>query len=392
MKLCIAGKNNIAVDTLYFSLSILDKSDICVILDKGDQKKNAWQKSLGFHADKENIEISTIEKVQKIKNITFLSLEFDQIIKPKLFHTNKIYNIHFSLLPEYKGMYTSIFPILHNKQYSGVTLHEINNGIDTGNIIEQISFSISGLTGRELYSMYLKNGTGLICKNLLNLLNKNYISFKQPILNSTYYSKSSFNFSNRNINPRQTAFQIHQFVSALTFRAYQMPSFKNQIISRTQLTSTKSVKKSGTIIKESPEKIVLSTIDFNIILYKDYYEEFMGCCKRNNLERALQIIDYIFDIDELDSNGWNFLMVACYHNSYDVVKLLIEKNANVNASNLNGTTILMYAKEAYLKNQDDSIISLILSKGGNIEAKDIYKKTILDYCLDKKLVALLTNN
>ncbi len=39
-------------------------------------------------------------------------------------------------------MYTSCLPILHGKDITGVTLHEMDTGIDTGNIIAQESFLI----------------------------------------------------------------------------------------------------------------------------------------------------------------------------------------------------------------------------------------------------------
>ncbi len=57
MKLCIAGKNNIAVDCLHYSLSFISKKDICVVLNKTDSLKNTWQKSLGFHAQLLGIKI-----------------------------------------------------------------------------------------------------------------------------------------------------------------------------------------------------------------------------------------------------------------------------------------------------------------------------------------------
>lgn len=52
----------------------------------------------------------------------FISLEFDRLVKPELFKKGKPYNIHFSILPKYKGMYTSIWPILNGeKKHRGNT-------------------------------------------------------------------------------------------------------------------------------------------------------------------------------------------------------------------------------------------------------------------------------
>ena len=59
---------------------------------------------------------------------------------PKNFLNARLYNIHFSYLPAYKGMFTSALPIKNGEVDSGVTLHKIESGIDTGDIIDQIKF------------------------------------------------------------------------------------------------------------------------------------------------------------------------------------------------------------------------------------------------------------
>lgn len=87
-------------------------------------------------------------------DVIVLSLEYDKIIKVNNFKSKQIYNIHFSYLPYYRGVYTSIFPILNNESYSGVTLHIIDEGIDTGDIIDQIKFNIKNYTAWDLYNKY----------------------------------------------------------------------------------------------------------------------------------------------------------------------------------------------------------------------------------------------
>ena len=74
----------------------------------------------------------------------FISLEYHRLIDPLKFVTSKLYNPHFSLLPAYKGMYTSALPLLNDEKDAGVTLHHIDSGIDTGDIIDQIIFPIEG--------------------------------------------------------------------------------------------------------------------------------------------------------------------------------------------------------------------------------------------------------
>ena len=389
MKLCIAGNNNIAVDIFFYSLSLLNKNEICAVLNKSDQLKNTWQKSLGFYVEKENVKIFTLDEVQKMEEITFLSAQFDKIIKPELFNTDKLFNIHFSFLPEYKGMYPSLLPILHGKRFSGVTLHKIDSGIDTGDIIDQKKINIDSCTSLELYYKYLTEGTKLVCKNFTGILNNNVQSCKQSKISSTYFSKTSFNFKELEINPFKTAFQINQFVKALNFRMYQLPKYKNIEIYKSIITDKKSYGKPGTIIFEDKQKIEITTIDYNLILYIDYFNILLDCCRTNNYIVANEIIDFIPNIDAIEKNGWNPLMIAAFNGSKEMVKLLVKKGANPNGKNLNGTTILMYAKNSFLKTKDFSIIKFLIEQGARVNAVDIYEKTVLDYIHDKELIDYL---
>ena len=94
MKLILAGKNNIAVDVLDYCLKNLD-IPIHAIVNKTETFKNSWQKSFGFHAKLWNIPVVELNEVYEMEEIIFISVEFDQLIKPKLFKSKKLYNIHF---------------------------------------------------------------------------------------------------------------------------------------------------------------------------------------------------------------------------------------------------------------------------------------------------------
>ena len=101
MIVCIAGKNNIAVEILIYLVQIgIKKENIYIISNKTDDGKDNWQRSLLKKANKMGIEIRNLEDVYSIENLLFLSLEFDKIVNPNKFKSNKVFNIHFSLLPK----------------------------------------------------------------------------------------------------------------------------------------------------------------------------------------------------------------------------------------------------------------------------------------------------
>lgn len=380
MRLCIAGKNNIAVEILEYALHYFDKSEICVVLNKNDAFKNTWQKSLGFYANKLDIQILTLEEVQKIDKLIFLSLEFDRILKPYKFRSSELFNIHFSLLPEFKGMFTSVLPILHDKDYTGVTLHKIDKGIDTGAVLSQIKIPIEGeLTSFELYCKLLINGANLVRENFTAIIDSKYKLTVQTVRNSTYYSKNKINFNHLEIDFRQTSYQIFNFIRAFSFRIYQLPTFKSFDIYKSEMTDIPSLLAPGSIIEENQEKAVIATIDFDIIVYKDYYNLLCECALVDNYIEAETIIEYVDDLHALDKNGWNPLIMAAYNGSVNMVKLLLRYNANPNSSNLNGTSVLMYAKNAYIRTGDNTTMKLLLKHGANPYVKDIRGRDIWSY-------------
>lgn len=238
MKICIAGKNNIAVNALLYLLKEYKNNEFLVVLNKNDTGKDNWQKSLKKCAIAKNIQIAALEEVYDIEDLIFISLEFDRIIRTEKFKTDKLYNIHFSNLPSYKGMYTSVMPILKGEKTGGVTLHKIDNGIDTGDIIAQKLFNIEiNDTARDLYFKYLDNALSLFKENFDNLLTGTFTAKKQSEINSSYYSKKEIDFNNIVINLTKTSFEIHNQIRAFIFKEYQLPTINKYKITKTTLTN-----------------------------------------------------------------------------------------------------------------------------------------------------------
>jgi methionyl-tRNA formyltransferase len=302
-KICIAGKNDIAVNSLQYVLNFFKKKEVCVILNTSDDFVDGWQKSLGLFAVKNNIDIVNIEDVCNIDDLIFVSLEYDKIINPLIFNSSRLFNIHFSYLPEYKGVYTSIFPILHGRSYSGVTLHCIDQGIDTGDIIDQVKFSISGMTSFDLYRKYSEVGEKILVKNFQDLFRNKFAKIKQEREYSTYYSRKSIDVSDVNIKFNQTAFQVKNFVNALNFRPYQLPYCYMHKINRVKMTNIRSYKKFGEVIFENKEFYQISTLDYDVILFKDYFDDLKFFCENNDVDSLKKILQYTLNDYSTDKYG-----------------------------------------------------------------------------------------
>lgn len=384
--ICIAGKNNIAVDVLDFLIRNYDKKvDIGIVCNKTEKGINGWQRSLRLFAELNGIKEYKLEELYSISGLVFISLEFDQILRPERFASDaRLYNIHFSLLPQYKGMYTSVLPILNGEKYAGVTFHKIDCGIDTGDIIKQKRFILEDTcTSRELYFQYIKYGTELVLECMGDVIDNKVKAVPQPVKNSTYFSKKALDYSNLEIDLKQAAYEIETQIRAFNFREYQLPEVYGRKIISARVTTVRSHKKPGTILIQNNQGMLLATIDYNIMLYFDRFDELMRACEKGNLQKIMEICAVPEHINTSDVRGWTPLIVATYNGYDDIVNYLILNGADISARNHNGTNLLMYAKDAYCNKRNINIFKMYAELGITAEECD-YSGKNLYYYLEKE--------
>ncbi len=91
--------------------------------------------------------INSRKAVELIKSISpgiLVSVASPQIFNKELISlANHTINIHAALLPQYQGMMPSFWALADGKQRTGVTVHYMDEHIDTGDIILQIPIDIS---------------------------------------------------------------------------------------------------------------------------------------------------------------------------------------------------------------------------------------------------------
>ena len=268
INICIAGNFNIAVECSKYLLKKFQNINLYAVFNSNDNGKDLFQKSFKKFCHKNNkIICIDITKAYRIKNLIFISLHFDKIIKTENFKSEKLFNIHFSLLPKYKGMHTTAWPIIHGENHTGVTLHKIDNGIDTGDVISQKKFRILiNDNAEKVFLKYIKNGILLFKKNIRKLILNNYTRKRQTEVNSTYFSKNSIDFKKLKINLNKTAFDVHNQIRAFIFKHYQLPSVGGYKIIKTQILKTKSKLKPGKIINRYGKNLIISTVDYNLLL------------------------------------------------------------------------------------------------------------------------------
>ena len=90
------------------------------------------------------------------------------------------FNLHASLLPDYRGAAPINWAIINGESKTGVTTFFINEKIDTGAIILQKDVEISDfITVGELHDILMQNGSELVLKTVDLIQNNNFKVLKQ---------------------------------------------------------------------------------------------------------------------------------------------------------------------------------------------------------------------
>lgn len=176
MFICIAGKNQCSIDAIkILTKSKINKKNIFILPNSTDNGRDTWQPSLKKYALKNKFKMVKLNELYEIKDLIFFSLEYEKIINVNKFKSKRLFNYHFSLLPKYRGCHTNFLQIFNGEKYTGVTLHRINKGIDTGNIIDQKKFKIKlNDTAYDNYIKLMNCSVKLFKKNLYKIIKSSY--------------------------------------------------------------------------------------------------------------------------------------------------------------------------------------------------------------------------
>ena len=235
-KICIAGKNKCSVDILTFVSKKIKKRNLLVLPNKSDKGIDGWQPSLRKYAKKNKLKIINLKDIYSLKNLILISIEFEEILKVEKFKSKELFNIHFSLLPKYRGCHTNYLQIKNGEKRTGVTLHKIDSGIDTGDIIDQLKFKVDLNTNAFLnYKKLMTYSVKIFKKNFLKIINKKYNTKKQINSKSSYFNRSFVNYNKEKFFKKKTnSINFHNKIRALIFPPFQLPVLnKKKIIDST---------------------------------------------------------------------------------------------------------------------------------------------------------------
>lgn len=147
------------------------KFDIAFIaarFDNPDPFLKAKASSLGipFYVEKNINSDSFLKEVISMECDIFVSMSFNQIFKEAIMSCTEhgVINCHAGKLPFYRGRNVLNWVLINDEDHFGVTVHYVDSGIDTGDIIVQETFPI---TDNDDYSTLLSRAYKY-CADLLS--------------------------------------------------------------------------------------------------------------------------------------------------------------------------------------------------------------------------------
>lgn len=77
------------------------------------------------------------ENLDSFSGELLLFAGYKPIVPASVLRKNTCLNIHYSLLPNYRGLHSTVWAILNDEDYLGATIHVMNENIDDGPIVYQ---------------------------------------------------------------------------------------------------------------------------------------------------------------------------------------------------------------------------------------------------------------
>lgn len=112
---------------------------------------------------------AVMEKLRSAAADIHVIVAYGQIIPDPIIHLPRFrsVNVHFSLLPQYRGASPVEWAILNGEKSTGVTIFELNDKMDEGDILAKAGTGIGPReTAEELMARLAEIGAGLLIKTL----------------------------------------------------------------------------------------------------------------------------------------------------------------------------------------------------------------------------------
>ena len=195
----------------------------------------------------------------------FVVAAFGQILSKEILEMPRLgcINIHASLLPKYRGAAPIQWSIIDGEKETGVTIMQMNEGLDTGDILTQKIVPITAEdTGESLFDKLCEAGGQLLLETLPKLENGSITPVKQDESKSSYAKMLTkelghIDFSGSAVEIERLIRGLNSWPSAYTkYEGKTLKIWKSRVA---QNSEKEQQQKPGTIVRVTDDSIYVQT-------------------------------------------------------------------------------------------------------------------------------------
>lgn len=265
MRIVFMGTPDFAVGSLQ-ALCESGKHEILAVVTQPDRPKGRGNKLLQTPVKEYALAQGlTVYQPQKVKTPEFVELlhelqpelivvaAFGQFLSKEILELPKYgcINVHASLLPKYRGAAPIQYAIIKGEKESGVTIMQMDIGMDTGAMLDKVVVPIAeNTTMGELHDALREQGAALLLQVIDKIAAGTAAAEPQDDAQATY--ATLLDRSMEHIDWSKTAQEVHNLIrgfnpSPSTFT--KLPNGKSLKIWGSKMTDKNSAAAAGTVIE-----------------------------------------------------------------------------------------------------------------------------------------------
>ena len=265
MRIVFMGTPDFAVGSLQ-ALCESGKHEILAVVTQPDRPKGRGNKLLQTPVKEYALAQGlTVYQPQKVKTLEFVELlhglqpelivvaAFGQFLSKEILELPKYgcINVHASLLPKYRGAAPIQYAIIKGEKESGVTIMQMDIGMDTGAMLDKVVVPIEeNTTMGELHDALREQGATLLLQVIDKIAAGTAVSEPQDDAQATY--ATLLDRSMEHIDWSKTAQEVHNLIRGFnpapsTFT--KLPNGKSLKIWGSKITDKSSTAAAGTVIE-----------------------------------------------------------------------------------------------------------------------------------------------
>ncbi|MEQ8523516.1 methionyl-tRNA formyltransferase [Gracilimonas sp.] len=264
-----------------FELLIQDEEiEICFIVPRTDTKDDTLKYFAGkygidyLHPVKVNSE-EFIEKAKSYNCDLFVSMSFNQIFRERIINLPKYstINCHAGKLPFYRGRNVLNWALINDEKEFGITVHFVDEGIDTGDILLQQTYPITDEdTYDTLLSVAYDECAKLLYKAIKQIQDGSFKVVKQNTIHPVGFYCGRRSVGDEIVNWKSTSREIFNFVRALSSPGPLATTFIDNV--QVKINRVKLIEGAPQYIN-IPGQILSKTKDGFLVKTKDSFVEIL---------------------------------------------------------------------------------------------------------------------